>query len=583
MMLRKVGGLGKLARKSNLMGITNMFNKDKDRGDEDKFGAIGGEDDSGAKGSKKKGKKASTGSAASPSISHATAESDGGNASSSQQMESGMTPAAYYVRQMQEAEARAEAAAKAARDAEAARSAAKGNKTTDDVQGDRQKMIEKEKARLKSKRAGGWRKRIGMGSSSDAKELTGLETTPVSDDLQDEEQDEGKSYTHYAATAVGPPPPSAYANAANDTAFDAAFDDEELEPPHLPAGSGAGAGTVDYSSDEFETDSLRHWGEGIEKSRASAARIAAPRGILKRNLTASAAAEVDKPWTRTRANSYDAPNGSAAGAPLMSQMSNTIGGANRMDGVARPASPMTTAGVGVRVASPTLRPAHQRSETVQGLVTPASGASSPAGGANSTSSPLSIGHHANSSMPTLSLMTDADLRAASPQQRSATGPPQRRKRLTFAETHIFHSTWPAHVYDRRGESATCNRLTPLLAQRIKEVSQHASFLSTRTLRLTTFSFRRNSIHSRWRRCRWHPHRGSTRTSLCSACLRSWTISEAALTAPLSSLFAATTCRISRHCSHLFSFDIGPIHSMRASAAQHLIFSRPNSLLFSDSK
>lgn len=43
-----------------------------------------------------------------------------------------------------------------------------------------------------------------------------------------------------------------------------------------------------------------------------------------------------------------------------------------------------------------------------------------------------------------------------------------RKRLVFADTQIYHSTWPAHVYDRRGELATCNRLTPLLAQRIKE-------------------------------------------------------------------------------------------------------------------
>lgn len=55
-------------------------------------------------------------------------------------------------------------------------------------------------------------------------------------------------------------------------------------------------------------------------------------------------------------------------------------------------------------------------------------------------------------------------------QRSVTGPPQQKKRILFASAHIYHSTWPAHVYDRRGELATCNRLTPLLAQRIKEVS-----------------------------------------------------------------------------------------------------------------
>lgn len=32
----------------------------------------------------------------------------------------------------------------------------------------------------------------------------------------------------------------------------------------------------------------------------------------------------------------------------------------------------------------------------------------------------------------------------------------------------FHDTWPSGEYDRRGEIATCNRLTPLLAQQIRE-------------------------------------------------------------------------------------------------------------------
>ncbi|EEY22770.1 conserved hypothetical protein [Verticillium alfalfae VaMs.102] len=33
---------------------------------------------------------------------------------------------------------------------------------------------------------------------------------------------------------------------------------------------------------------------------------------------------------------------------------------------------------------------------------------------------------------------------------------------------IFHDTWPSGEYDRRGDIATCNRLTPMLAQQIKE-------------------------------------------------------------------------------------------------------------------
>lgn len=40
--------------------------------------------------------------------------------------------------------------------------------------------------------------------------------------------------------------------------------------------------------------------------------------------------------------------------------------------------------------------------------------------------------------------------------------------VTFSPRITFHDTWPSGEYDRRGEVATCNRLTPALAQQIKE-------------------------------------------------------------------------------------------------------------------
>jgi hypothetical protein len=40
--------------------------------------------------------------------------------------------------------------------------------------------------------------------------------------------------------------------------------------------------------------------------------------------------------------------------------------------------------------------------------------------------------------------------------------------IVFSPRIQFHETWPSGEYDRRGETATCNRLTPLLAQQIKE-------------------------------------------------------------------------------------------------------------------
>ena len=43
-----------------------------------------------------------------------------------------------------------------------------------------------------------------------------------------------------------------------------------------------------------------------------------------------------------------------------------------------------------------------------------------------------------------------------------------KRNATFSPQLVFHDTWPSGEYDRRGEVATCNRLTPLLAQQIKE-------------------------------------------------------------------------------------------------------------------
>lgn len=42
------------------------------------------------------------------------------------------------------------------------------------------------------------------------------------------------------------------------------------------------------------------------------------------------------------------------------------------------------------------------------------------------------------------------------------------KNISFSPRIQFHDTWTSTDYDRRGEIATCNRLTPSLAQAIKE-------------------------------------------------------------------------------------------------------------------
>ncbi|CAE7077358.1 unnamed protein product [Rhizoctonia solani] len=68
----------------------------------------------------------------------------------------------------------------------------------------------------------------------------------------------------------------------------------------------------------------------------------------------------------------------------------------------------------------------------------------------------------NSSAPVLSTI-NTNVGVA---QRSATAPG--RRRLTFATNLSVYDTFAPSTYDRRSEPATCNRLTPALAQRIKE-------------------------------------------------------------------------------------------------------------------
>ena len=68
----------------------------------------------------------------------------------------------------------------------------------------------------------------------------------------------------------------------------------------------------------------------------------------------------------------------------------------------------------------------------------------------------------NSSAPVLSLDAPSPPTLT---HRAATAP---SKRLTFASNLSVYDTFPGQVYDRRSEPATWSRLTPALAQRIKE-------------------------------------------------------------------------------------------------------------------
>ena len=76
-------------------------------------------------------------------------------------------------------------------------------------------------------------------------------------------------------------------------------------------------------------------------------------------------------------------------------------------------------------------------------------------------------------------------RFASGDSKSVPGTPRSiaARNISFSPRIQFHDTWPSGEYDRRGEIATCNRLTPMLAQQIKEE------LNTFKMVCPTFPFR----------------------------------------------------------------------------------------------
>ncbi|KAF1984000.1 hypothetical protein K402DRAFT_414160 [Aulographum hederae CBS 113979] len=59
-------------------------------------------------------------------------------------------------------------------------------------------------------------------------------------------------------------------------------------------------------------------------------------------------------------------------------------------------------------------------------------------------------------------------RFATRSTRSLPTTPHGSRNISFSPRIQFHDAWSANEYDRRGDIATCNRLTPMLAQQIKE-------------------------------------------------------------------------------------------------------------------
>lgn len=75
------------------------------------------------------------------------------------------------------------------------------------------------------------------------------------------------------------------------------------------------------------------------------------------------------------------------------------------------------------------------------------------------------------------------------------------RNISFSPTIQLHDTWGCLEYDRRGDIATCNRLTPMLAQQIKEELNTFKMVSCNAAVGITVTL--TAIHRKWRfmKCR----------------------------------------------------------------------------------
>ncbi|TBU46307.1 hypothetical protein BD309DRAFT_954401 [Dichomitus squalens] len=428
MVIRKLGSIGKLARRNSLAGITSLFKDKKDKDEEE--GATGKKDKDKKK---KKGEKAA---AADPSVSHVTAELDRSDWTSSPDM-AGLSPAARLARQHTlktnaeaAAKAKAEAEARAAAQAQGANLPTTWEKNTTNRQG------ENSPAKI--------------GSSSKVGE-NGMRVVVEHDD-SDSGSDGGHDNHAQSYNIEG---------WEDDEDWGEAHEDEDVTIRQA----------LDNASLEEDED-MEPWAINVRRSIERTRKPA--KGILKKpadgtDYTQDAYLPPNPSFTRTRSNSYDSAPPSTELPPLGHLPASDpaqIDGLHKSHGSANGHSPQTSTtflpplsfdSKGLALESP----------TKEGPAEPAS-VSGPSSSEKEKEKEKdkekgTLFTHPNSSAPALSTISSANPPTLT--HRSATAP---AKRLAFASNLSVYDTFPATVYDRRSEPATWSRLTPALAQRIKE-------------------------------------------------------------------------------------------------------------------
>jgi len=446
-MIRKLGSMGNLARRNSLAGITSLFKdkKDKNKDDESK--------------KDKKKKKGEKGEAAQASVSHATVEIDRSSDWSVGSEMSGLSPAAKLARQ-HTLKSNAEAAARAQAQQESSASASAQQSL--DVSTNGAPMPET------------WDKNTATGAGRSPARSGGGGVARVNEDgtrVLVEDDDSGSDDGSGDGTYDG--------HQAQGHSIADGWDDDEDWGDGPEDQDATIRVSLERTNLVDEGDETEVWGTNVRRSME---RVRAPmKGILKRTeryfysrlsfinaLICTDAASYDQQayladhanptFNRARANSdnshatHNVELGPLARIPSPDP--------DHIDGLSR--HPSHSSQHSTKTSTSFLPALAFQSSSGLGTESPKqmdSGRSSP----NPPEKAIFNHPNFNSSAPTL--LTMANPHPLTLTHRSATAP---AKRLVFANNLSVYDTFSASVYDRRSEPATWSRLTPALAQRIKE-------------------------------------------------------------------------------------------------------------------
>ncbi|KAF9526422.1 hypothetical protein CPB83DRAFT_908375 [Crepidotus variabilis] len=457
-MIRKLGAMGKLARRNSLAGITSLF-KDKDKEkdkDKDKDG------DKDKKGKKKKSAKSEVSEA---SVSHVTAELDrmGGDWTVNSAELNGLSPAAKLARQ-HTLKSNAEAAARAKEAAAAAvarEEAAKGS--NDAVAG-----------------VPTWDRNTATRQGATSPNKNNLANVRINEDgtrtLVEEDEDESDDghYDHQQGSSYGSHPEGWEDDEEWDQEGDGDLEEDVTIRAEAPkSGSSSSGPAYDYGPPRPSGD-MEPWAVDIRRSVERSRKPA--RGILKYADTYDQSRYLQNEHTaanRGRANSYTSPAPTTELGPLARIPSPDP---DHIDGLHRHNSHSSSHGShsssATETTPPSLPPLSFDSASPMATTFTSPGSKdlppSPPSPTHSENRSSAIFQHPtfNSSAPALSTIGSASSKSPPTlAHRSQTAP---IKRLTFASNLSVYDTFSAGVYDRRSEPATWSRLTPALAQRIKE-------------------------------------------------------------------------------------------------------------------